>query len=329
MQAARHGSILSLSRSLMRRQTAPSIGRLIHPSTHRVSLLASAATPSWQSTGLRRSLSTSVAKAETTTLDKPKKASEKNIFLDNLGTIFLSVIGLIVASLVRSFYGSTRKNVLRDKLEEEAALDPIEVDDLRFANSQMTVSVFRSLVQSLREQFPSGQASYPEFVTHIREQLQSKHSIPTVELGHLLDRVALQVSTERQTRSDEPQSLTLWLVLLSLALNAAMPDRIRVLYEILENETNDSMETPMVTLLKVRDLVSHLQATSQLVVETQIIPTEGQAYPIQHYHRGTPDELVHWDGSIEDKIDIDALAGILRSKAVCAWGECYSKKKFV
>ena len=260
-----------------------------------------------------------------------------NLFLDNLGTIFLTVIGLIIASLVRSFYGSTRKNNLRNQLEEASALDPIEVDDLRFANPFISVSVFRSLIADVRAAFPDGQATYRDVVLTVRKALQSKHAIPTIELGYLLDRVALQIAQESGTTTAQVQPVTLWLVLLSLALNAPVPDRIRILYEILESDTTESTSsiggsgnTTTVTLLKVRDLVSYLQSTSQLVLDTQVLPTENQAYPIQSYHRGSPDELVRWDGGgLHDPIDIDALAAILRSKSVCAWGECYSKQKFV
>lgn len=282
----------------------------------------------------------------------PKKDETSNIFLDNLGTIFLSAIGLVIASLVRSFYGSTRKNNLRNQLEEESALDPIEVDDLRFANPRINVKVFRSLIHDLRQEYSSDndKATYQEFVHSVRKLLQSKHDIPTIELGHLLDRVALQIAKEQGTTTTEaPQPVTLWLVLISMALNAPVPDRIRILYEILETENqsssnnantvddegivagsnrNNNNNNKMVTLLKVRDLVAYLQSTSQLVIDTQVIPTEGKAYPIQQHHRASPDELVHWDGSLHDEIDIDALADILRSKSVCAWGECYSKRKF-
>lgn len=258
--------------------------------------------------------------------DTQDKKSDSNIFLDNLGTIFLTVIGLIIASLVRSFYGSTRKNTLRSELEEASALDPIEVDDLRFANPFLSVNVFRSIIADVRQAYPSGQAAYADVVKTVRELLQTKHELPTIELGYYLDRVALHIAQEQQTTTSEPQSLSLWLVLLSLAVNAPVPDRIRILYEILESEEGESST---VTLLKVRDLVGYLQSTSQLVLDTQVIPTESQKYPIQAYHRGTPDELVRWDGGgLHDTIDIDALASILRSKSVCAWGECYSKRKF-
>ena len=292
------------------------------------------------SSGSNRHLSTTAAPADVAAgsndkkeqEDKNKKNESKpNLFLDNLGTIFLTVIGLIIASLVRSFYGSTRKNDLRKQLEEVSALDPLEVDDLRFANPFVSVPVFRALIADVREAFPDGQATYRDVVHVVRKALQSKHAIPTIELGYLLDRVALQVSQEAGITTAETQSVTLWLVLLSLALNAPIPDRIRILYEIMETDNaTGGGSSSTVTLLKVRDLVSYLQSTSQLVLDTQVLPTENQAYPIQSYHRGTPDELVRWDaGGLHDPIDIDALAEILRSKSVCAWGECYSKQKFI
>lgn len=289
------------------------------------------------SSGTSRHLSTKGAPADAATggddkeQEKNKKNESKpNLFLDNLGTIFLTVIGLIIASLVRSFYGSTRKNDVRKKLEDLSALDPLEVDDLRFANPHISVSVFRALIADVREAFPDGQATYRDVVHTVRKALQSKHAIPTIELGYLLDRVALQVSQEAGVTTAETQSVTLWLVLLSLALNAPIPDRIRILYEIMETDNTSGDGSTTVTLLKVRDLVSYLQSTSQLVLDTQVLPTENQAYPIQSYHRGTPDELVRWDASgLHDPIDIDALAAILRSKSVCAWGECYSKQKFI
>mmetsp|Transcript_896 Transcript_896/g.1806 ORF Transcript_896/g.1806 Transcript_896/m.1806 type:complete len:108 (-) Transcript_896:64-387(-) len=101
---------------------------------------------------------------------------------------------------------------------------------------------------------------------------------------------------------------------------------------------------------QVQRLVAYLQSTNQLTIEAQLIPTKDQRYPIQAYHCARPDELVEWgndqnhDKSNDDDnnnnnkkkstgmiqpttpVDVDALAAILRSQAVCAWGECYNKK---
>jgi hypothetical protein len=183
-------------------------------------------------------------------------------------------------------------------------------------------------------------------------------------MGHLLDRVVIKAladqlessSQEETTSTDSSNSfsgdwgqeqhgggadgdvmpLPFWLTVLSLALNGPVPDRIRILYEIAQLEKGRPMEVSsgdeedtQVTLDEVRKMVGHLQNTCQLVPDKQVVPTETK-YPAQQYKRGTPIELVQWEGK-DDKegIDIDAFAGILRSKSVCAWGECYHKKKFV
>ena len=341
LKSFRPQSICTASRRLLRKQNVwlPSCTSLVTPASggsiirqvHSLPFkkLESPVTVRYLSTATAAPSDGAKEASEGDKKDTKDKKNDSNFLLDNLGTIFLTVIGLIIASLVRSFYGSTRKNTLRSQLEEASALDPVEVDDLRFANPFLSVSVFRSLIADVRQAYPSGQATYVDVVKTVRQLLQSKHKIPTIELGHLLDRVALQVAEEKQTTSNEPQSVTLWLVLLSLAMNVPVPDRIRVLYEILETDNTDGDSSSPVTLLKVRDLVGYLQSTSQLVLDTQVIPTESQKYPFQAYHRGTPDELVRWDGGgLNDPVDIDALASILRSKSVCAWGECYSKRKF-
>ena len=297
----------------------------------------------------------STATATTAAMDKTdpstkksKKKEEKNILLDNLGTIFLTTIALIIAYLVRSFLGSTARNRLRDELEERAELDPLEIDELRRVNPGLTAAVFRSLLHEMWSRHPQGQMTYDEFAETIRELLVRQHKIPTIEYGHLLDRVVLHVLESQGESSAAPQSISLWMTVLSLALNAPIRDRMRVLYEILSHEqdqvansveassdmSGDSIMTtgssttatdPVATvrLDQVRRLVRYLQATDQLVIETQLFPTKEEAYPVQQYHQGSPEELVQWSGSDSEPIDADAMASILRSRSVCAWGECY------
>ena len=106
------------------------------------------------------------------------------------------------------------------------------------------------------------------------------------------------------------------------------------------------------------ELVAALQKTFQLVPDAQVIPVVNQKYPTQQYEQGAPEKLVvaameqvaaskkiekekstasvqHGNStsiessSCEDLVDIDAFAAILRSKSVCAWGECYHKKRTI
>jgi hypothetical protein len=331
--------------------------------------------------------SSSSSSSSANTNSDSNSSSSSNLILDHLGSIFLTAIGLVIATLVRSYYGTARKNALRDRLEAEAALDPLEMEELRLANSRFTVAVFRNVMEqlwtkkSLQQQQQQHDAAsteaastvptmtYTEFSLAVREILQTQHHrdenpIPTIELGHYLDRVVLKMllqekqknqhqasSTTVTAASETAQSLTLWLIVLSLALSAPTPDRIQVLHEILQREamatrhldldSGSSSSTPLVTVAQVQQLVGYLQSTCQLVIDNQLLATPDKKYPIQDYHQGSPQELVQWQQpgeggddkdkstSENEKVDVEALAAILRSKSVCAWGECYHKKRML
>lgn len=253
-----------------------------------------------------------------------------NVFLDNLGTIFLSAIGLIIGSLVRSYYGTNNRNKIRDALEEAAPLDPLEIDDLRTANSELTVQVFRDIMKDVTERFPDHQSvTYADFIAAVRRtMIAMKGDNFTIELGHLMDRVVLGALKRHGHTSEEPQTLAFWLTTLSLALSTPAVERIQMLYEVLQEVGDHDAENSTVTVADVQAMVGYLQDTCQLVPDTQVIATD-EKYPVQQYERGSPKQLVKWEGSEEDPIDVDAFAEILRSKSVCAWGECYNVKRHV
>ena len=89
-------------------------------------------------------------------------------------------------------------------------------------------------------------------------------------------------------------------------------------------------------------MIDFLQQTCQLVPETQILESETK-YPVQEYKVGSPSELMavgkiskmeqlsddalKEGASTERKLNCDDFHHLLRSKGVCAWGECYVRKK--
>jgi len=254
-----------------------------------------------------------------------KKKDDSNIFLDNLGSIFLGTIGIIIASLVRSYYGTQNRNQVRNEIETSSVLDPLELDDLRRANSEFTLQIFDQVLQDIHNAFPDGQeqATYSDFIQTVRQSLARQNRHASLELGHLLDRVVLGALQQQNTTTDQPQSLVFWCTVLSMALNAPVIDRIQVLYKILQ------MHHSHVTIQEVRQMVQYLQDTCQLVPDTQVVLAD-RKYPTQQYQRGQPHQLVEWEeGRSTDPVDVDAFGDILRSKSVCAWGECYHKKKGV
>jgi hypothetical protein len=258
--------------------------------------------------------------------EKKKKKDDSNVFLDNLGTIFLTAIVCVVLTLVRSTYGTSNRNKLREQLEEEASLDPLEIDDLRVANCELTPQVFRSIMANVAQDFPQGTAKYDEFVFSVRKTMNTlKGDAFTIELGHLMDRVVdAALTTQGKTREDEV-SLVFLLTSLSLAmdLDASVSDRIRVLYEALQLGA-DSNGT--VTHNDVAEIVGYLQDTSQLTPEAQVVEGDSKI-PTQQFKVATPEQLIGWEGPEGESVDLQAFSDILRSKSVCAWGECYFKKK--
>ena len=262
------------------------------------------------------------ATAEQTKSAAKKKDDDSNFFLDNLGKIFLGVIASIIATLVRSSYNTSNRNNVRDRLEDESVLDPVEIEEIRIANSELTPDVFRKILNDIGEQFPHGSCTYQDFIEVVRcTMVQLKGEAFTVELGHLLDRVVTEALGTHDLSPDEALPLSLWLTTLTLAMNSSVPDRIHILYEIMELEENP------VTFHQIPTMVGYLQDTCQLPSDAQIIATD-EKYPTQQWEKGTPKQLVPWDGSDNDLIDADAFAAIMRSKSVCVWGECYQKKTF-
>jgi hypothetical protein len=402
------------------------------------------------------------------TKEKEKKSkaddSTGNLFLDHLGKIFLLVIASIIGTLIRGSYNTTNRNNVRDWLETTSALDPMEVDDLRVANSELTLDVFEAILQDLYGSAPSvyttgdddnsysaadsssaysGNRSaprlrmtYSEFVTSVRRtMIRLKGDAFTIQLGHLLDRVVVSMlrhyaapsktttgtatlsgfggdSREEedfnhwQGAGEEPElPLSLWLTVLSLALNSTIDERIKLLHKIMVIEQHlkkDREQGPSMTMSsssssmdsvssfseemsssssldasnvmkstslettggnsgggarhlqsteegeervamdQVHDMVGYLQESCQLSPDTQVVKIVDEYIPTQQFRRGTPQELVHL--SLEDLVkeegstlqgDVSAVhtmkseefTALLKSKMVCAWGECYHKKK--
>ena len=283
-----------------------------------------------------------------------KKKEEANIFLDNLGKIFLLGIGSVIVTLVRSSYNTSNRHLIRDRLEEIAAMDPKEIEEFREANSELTLDVMRQILDFYyQEHVQSIEASgvttsYQEFVTSIRKIMATKFSKEsfTVQTGHYLDRIVVAALEERGegaphvadlNKSDNLPTALLFAAM-AMAMNGSVSDRIRILHEILILEEGiqtrqqeqmgmsvDQKAADSVPLTRVRDMVGYLQETCQLPPDTQIVPTD-RKYPTQLWRRATPMDMVpdveKEDG---DAIDLVEFAAILRTKSVCAWGECYMK----
>ncbi len=78
------------------------------------------------------------------TKQEKKKDDDSNIFLDNLGKNSYP-------PSVSSSYSS--RVALREEMEHAALLDPLEIEDLRCANSDFDVHVWNAIVEEIKNEF--------------------------------------------------------------------------------------------------------------------------------------------------------------------------------
>lgn len=297
-----------------------------------------------------------------------KKGDDSNIFLDNLGKIFLSSLGIVLLMLFRSTKSSNSRIALRDEMENEALLDPLEIDDLRRANTDFTIDVWNTIVERIKNEFIArgvSSVTYSQFLSLVMSVMKEmKGEGFTIQMGHLIDRVVI-AELERRRRDDKNNSLdevisvnqesdelplSFLLASLSLALNSTVADRIRVLYEcMLLLDTDGGGEEPstssssnnknLVSEVQVESMIQNLQSTCQLVADAQIVETNSKV-PYQTFRVGTGKELIRraregYGGKkgqpgvtreVDGPITMEDFHAILKSRTVCAWGECYIKK---
>eukprot|EP00590_Aulacoseira_subarctica_P009223 CAMPEP_0172418970 /NCGR_PEP_ID=MMETSP1064-20121228/5408_1 /TAXON_ID=202472 /ORGANISM="Aulacoseira subarctica , Strain CCAP 1002/5" /LENGTH=372 /DNA_ID=CAMNT_0013158171 /DNA_START=66 /DNA_END=1184 /DNA_ORIENTATION=+ len=309
-----------------------------------------------------RPLSTTVndsAIKEKNQTDKGKDVSD--LFLDNLGKLFFGAIFSVIALLVRSSYGTSNQAKERDLLEETSVLDPLEVDDLRTANHPDFNSIlFSDIVLRTRMAFPSGEASYFDFVSVVMDTIRLSHG-KNLQFGHLLDRVVIDVlensdkyNAVAHNKDDSKLPLKFLLTLLSLALSGPVDDRIQCLFDVMSDEVHrdgDAISNGSSKIIsdsavpetEVVEMIGYLQNSWQLPPGPQVLATE-EKYPTQQYRRGTPRKLLRLakedalglkstetkdtSNHLEDKqrYDVDDFEALLRSSYICAWGECYGPK---
>ena len=300
----------------------------------------------------------------TTTNNKTKqeKKDDSNIFLDNLGKIFLSSIGLVLVLLLRSTKSNNSRVALREEMESAALLDPLEIEDLRCANSDFDMNVWNAIVEEIKNEFVARglvSMTYPQFLSLVMRVMKDrKWEGFTVQMGHLMDRVVIAELERRraanvagQEGSDDELPLSFLLASLSLALNSSVADRIRVLYDsmLIGNEMNSSSSSEEgdqstntntnASKEQVEDMIQNLQSTCQLVPDAQIVETNSKV-PYQTFRVGTGSELTRraregYGGKkgsqgvtkeADGPVTLEDFHAILKSRTVCAWGECYIKK---
>jgi hypothetical protein len=244
---------------------------------------------------------------------------------------------------------SSNFDEVKQALAKQVVLDHSEQRELMLENTAFTVDTYHDISRSLLAAYPSGSASYPSFVDHCSGYID----VP-LKFGHYIDRVVLSKCQESQSEHGSEEDIRFFMSLLSLALETSyLEDRARALFTMLtlapqhdrvytrrqsiaheklkESEEHEKV-TPTrnwVSDTEVADVIKFLGATDQVPVEKKVLKSETE-YSIQTYCEGSAQELL-FEAQTETslhgttQLSEDDFVKLLLSKAVCAWGSCYSK----
>ncbi|CAM9307434.1 unnamed protein product, partial [Pylaiella littoralis] len=161
----------------------PVLARRLSTTSTTTSTAAAAAQPAGDQGGA----SAAPTAAASAAAAKKRLDDNEGIFSKHGGKMVLGFIGGIGLWFLRSHLGGNALDALKNEVEEECPLEPVEVEELRCANDYPP-NVFEAVLDSVRQAFPSGRATYPEFARHVT----SSGLLPEpLTMGFLLDRMVL------------------------------------------------------------------------------------------------------------------------------------------
>ena len=89
-------------------------------------------------------------------------------------------------------------------------MDPLEIDDLRRANTDFTIDVWNTIVERVKNEFIArgvSSVTYPQFLSLVMSVMKEmKGEGFTIQMGHLIDRVVI-AELERMRRDDKNNNL--------------------------------------------------------------------------------------------------------------------------
>ena len=227
---------------------------------------------------LKRPLSSDGAVSASSASKKKEGGKVSDLFLDNLGTMFLSAIAVIIAGLVRSSYGTSHRIAAREALEEQTELDPLEIHELRLANGpEFNTDVMKAILTYFSSRNDQ-KMTYDAFVSHVLNVMRNQYDEKfTIQLGHLLDRLATRNIQDQKQNVESYESndddddgkldLDLLLTILSLALDSSVSDRVDILFQIMKmkQRTMSNDNDDIVSESQLLRMVSILQVDTTFV----------------------------------------------------------------
>lgn len=112
----------------------------------------------------------SIKKAGTDPSGQSGERGAIDILAEHGGKIALVVFGGVVALIYTYYLSGKDRNRIEDKIADAVYIEPYEVQELRFFN-KLSYDEFGQVVSQARAAFPSGQASYAEFMRFLKRDV--------------------------------------------------------------------------------------------------------------------------------------------------------------
>ncbi|ETW09565.1 hypothetical protein H310_00116 [Aphanomyces invadans] len=242
---------------------------------------------------------------------------------------FLAGLLGIGGYIYRSSVNNKKFNAVQNDLAEKTPISPFEAYELRSQNS-ITPEVFDAVKKQAKRYFPSNEATVAEFDLCLGTVLQGT----AMKNTHHLERVLLSLPKNANGKVD----VNLLLVAFSLAVKGSVDERLESLFALpLASKPTDDAT---LTKAQIEKVLGYVLDTFQVPSEKRVVALEDKAYPYQEYAVATPDQLLDAAVSVSIKaktidegtqqFNMDQFALLMKSKAICIWGECYnssSKKR--
>ncbi|CAK4087232.1 unnamed protein product [Aphanomyces euteiches] len=243
--------------------------------------------------------------------------------------IFLGGLLGIGGYIYRSSVNNSKFNELQNDIAEKTPISPYEAYELR---SQNTISpeLFETIKKQAKRYFPSNEATVAEFDLCLGSVLKGT----AMKNTHHLERVLLSLPKNANGKVN----LDLLLVAFSLAVKGGVDERLQCLFQL--PLTGTAVTDATLTKAQIQGILGHILETYQIPSEKRVVALEDKAYPYQEYAVATPEQIftaavgaLVKAKTLEQDIEaynLEQFNLLMKSKAVCIWGECYnssSKKR--
>lgn len=165
-------------------------------------------------------------------------AGDKDFLSMHGGKIALFGFSAAAALIYRWLQGGKNKKKVEENIVRESPLHPYESNDLRLKNS-MTVDQFKSFADACLSQFPSGAASYKDFLSFFHKSTSYR-----IVDAYVLDRLVLHyvetnMAIHASIDSDVKLPISLLLVVLSNVVTGDPRDRAEMFFSTCRNTAVD------------------------------------------------------------------------------------------